>query len=69
MSAESRGQALTSQEALSASFLILQVLSMADERGVPDSLSPTRPSVCLLVEIITDAGTVSTLGNLVMRRI
>lgn len=69
MSAESRGQALTSQDALSASFLILHVLRMADERGVADSFSPTRQSVCLLVETTTDAGTVSTLGNLVMRRI
>lgn len=69
MTAESRGQALTSQGALSASFLILHMLRMADERGVPDALSPTRQSACLLVETITDAGTVSTLGNLITRMI
>lgn len=68
MTVESRDQALTSQEALSASFLSLHILRMANERVFRLPLSHMTVSLSL-VETITDAGTISTLGNLIMRMI
>ena len=64
MRAESRGQVLTSQEVLSASFLTLYLLRTADEKCVPGALSPTRQAGPLLLEMVAEASTVSELGNL-----